>query len=91
MRLVIALALLLLVVGVVGMDVAAGGICQRDRDRICDPDICPNCNFVDEDGDGICDNCGTCICKGPDDDGDGIPNGQDPDYSPPKDGSGRRR
>lgn len=36
-------------------------------------------------GGGICPNP-----NAPDDDGDGIPNGQDPDYTPPHDGSGRR-
>jgi hypothetical protein len=43
-------------------------------------------NFIDSDGDGVCDNIGT---NGRDDDGDGIPNGQDDDYEPPRDGSGR--
>ncbi|GEM_PF-773244 len=43
-------------------------------------------NFVDEDGDGICDNDGI---NGRDDDNDGIPNGQDEDYEPPRDGRGR--
>ncbi len=35
---------------------------------------------------------GTCIYNplAPDDDGDGIPNGQDPDYVRPLDGTGRR-
>ena len=37
-------------------------------------------NFVDENGDGYNDNA-------PDDDGDGIPNGQDPDYVKPNDGT----
>jgi len=36
--------------------------------------------FVDNDGDGYNDNA-------PDDDGDGIPNGKDPDYVKPADGS----
>lgn len=39
------------------------------------------CGFVDEDGDGFND-------LAPDADGDGIPNGQDPDYVKPADGSG---
>ena len=43
-------------------------------------------NFVDEDGDGVCDNIGD---NGRDSDGDGIPNGQDDDHKPPRDGSGR--
>ncbi len=40
----------------------------------------PN-GFVDENGDGLNDNA-------PDADGDGIPNGQDEDYEPPRDGRG---
>lgn len=39
--------------------------------------------FVDEDGDGICDGLR-------DHDNDGIPNGQDPDWSKPKDGTGNQ-
>jgi len=39
--------------------------------------------FVDEDGDGFND-------LAPDADGDGIPNGLDPDYQPPLDGTGQR-
>ena len=42
------------------------------------------CRFVDEDGDGFND-------LAPDDDGDGIPNGLDPDYVRPKDGTGQKR
>jgi hypothetical protein len=38
--------------------------------------------FVDENGDGFND-------RAPDADGDGIPNGVDPDYQRPRDGSGR--
>jgi hypothetical protein len=41
------------------------------------------CNFVDEDGDGYND-------LAPDADGDGIPNGQDPDYVKPEDGTGNQ-
>ena len=37
--------------------------------------------FVDQDGDGICD-------FARDHDNDGIPNGQDPDWTRPKDGTG---
>jgi hypothetical protein len=45
-------------------------------------------------GDGICPNpdCPNPDCPNPDapdDDGDGIPNGQDDDYVPPEDGSGK--
>ena len=39
------------------------------------------CQFIDEDGDGFND-------LAPDADGDGIPNGQDPDYVRPEDGTG---
>jgi len=39
--------------------------------------------FVDEDGDGFND-------LAPDHDNDGIPNGQDPDWSKPMDGSGNK-
>ncbi len=46
----------------------------RHRDRIA---------FIDEDGDGIND-------RAMDHDGDGIPNGQDPDWVKPGDGSGRK-
>ena len=47
--------------------------------------------FIDENGDGICDLCSGCIPRGYDDDGDGIPNGQDDDYIPPQDGTGRQK
>jgi len=93
MRLALLLALVLAVVAVVSMDLSAG-TCLRDRDKVCDPTVCPNCDCVgcDADGDGICDECGTCCNPdAPDDDGDGIPNGQDDDYVPPQDGSGRGR
>jgi len=39
------------------------------------------CQFIDEDGDGFND-------LAPDADGDGIPNGLDPDYVKPEDGTG---
>lgn len=35
------------------------------------------------------DDC-TGDCDGPDDDGDGIPNGEDEDYAPPRDGTGKK-
>lgn len=41
------------------------------------------CRFVDEDGDGFND-------LAPDADGDGIPNGLDPDYVRPEDGTGNQ-
>jgi len=40
--------------------------------------------FMDENGDGICDHF-------QDHDGDGIPNGQDPDWERPKDGTGSQK
>lgn len=80
--------LMLLLTGEVfsGSSVAYGGtqIQQRDRDCLCD------CGCAcDEDGDGICDICGGCLPIGPDADGDGVPNGQDADYVPPHDGTGK--
>jgi len=57
------------------------GDCVKVKDGSCNQD-CPN--YADENGDGVCDNC-------PDDDGDGIPNCQDDDYRPPKDGSGKKK
>ena len=72
--------------------VAGKGTTERKRDRVrqcAGQAACPN--FVDEDGDGVCDNCPQCRNPdAPDDDGDGIPNGQDDDYTPPQDGSGRQ-
>ena len=44
--------------------------------------------FVDLNGDGVCDHFQTGY--GFDADGDGIPNGQDPDYVKPLDGSGQK-
>ncbi len=41
------------------------------------------CGFVDENGDGFND-------LAPDADGDGIPNGLDPDYAKPQDGTGNQ-
>ncbi len=41
------------------------------------------CRFIDENGDGFND-------LAPDDDGDGIPNGMDPDWQPPADGTGHQ-
>ncbi|MEA3283191.1 MAG: hypothetical protein U9Q68_11695 [Euryarchaeota archaeon] len=73
------------------------GFVDADGDGVCDN--LSNCghgrggcgcgggmNFTDSDGDGVCDNIGT---NGKDSDGDGIPNGQDEDYEPLRDGSGR--
>ncbi len=69
---------------------------DNDNDGVCDNrgiggpgPICGGCGryFVDADGDGVCDNIGI---NGRDDDGDGIPNGQDDDYVPLRDGSGKQ-
>jgi len=75
----------LFVVGLGSLTFAADQQRDRQQDRTC---VCDN--YVDVDGDGVCDNCdGVCNPDAPDDDGDGIPNGQDDDYSPPQDGSGK--
>ena len=50
-------------------------------DGICDPN--PDCPNPD------CPNTDCPNPDAPDDDGDGIPNGQDDDYVPSKDGSGK--
>ena len=59
-----------------GKDCPGANYVDADNDGVCD-------NFVDENKDGICDNY-----NGRDSDGDGIPNGQDDDYEPPRDGNG---
>jgi hypothetical protein len=56
-----------------------------DGDSVCD-NIGTYPGFVDGDNDGVCDNFGT---NGKDSDGDGVPNRQDDDYKPLRDGSGR--
>jgi len=56
-----------------------------DCDSVCD-NIGTYPGFVDGDNDGVCDNFGT---NGKDSDGDGVPNRQDDDYKPLRDGSGR--
>jgi hypothetical protein len=59
----------------------------------CKGDCCVCEQYIDADGDGICDLCDGCIPvpQGDDADGDGIPNGQDDDYVPPKDGTGQQK
>ena len=55
-------------------------------DGICDPNPdCPNPDCPNPD----CPNPDCPNPDAPDDDGDGIPNGQDDDYVPPEDGSGK--
>jgi hypothetical protein len=46
-------------------------------------DTTSRCKFIDEDGDGFND-------LAPDHDGDGVPNGLDPDYERPEDGTGQQ-
>ena len=57
---------------------AEAGFTYEYKDGTCDI-------FVDEDGDGINDNA---TGNARDNDEDGIPNGQDDDYEPARDGSG---
>jgi hypothetical protein len=65
---------------------AQKGQAARDEVRIGWTENRPGARlfFVDENGDGICD-------QFQDHDGDGIPNGQDPDWEQPKDGSGSQK
>ncbi len=84
------------------MDADNDGVCDNigERPGFVDEDgddVCDNRgirgfggyarNFVDVDDDGICDNFGI---NGRDTNGDGIQNGQDGDYVPPRDGSGKQ-
>jgi hypothetical protein len=84
--------MLLVLAGFVFLFVFAGIYVARTQ-AACGDDCCVCGQFIDEDGDGICDLCDGCIPdpQGADDDGDGIPNGQDDDYAPPKDGSGKQK
>jgi hypothetical protein len=69
------------------------GFVDADNDGVCDNNCgrgrggcgCGGMEFVDEDDDSVCDNIGI---NGRDSDSDGIPNGQEDDYKPPRDGSG---
>ena len=76
----IFLTALVLLIGLV----ATAALAQDDGE-VTDPVEPGNghgvCQFVDEDGDGFND-------LAPDADGDGIPNGLDPDYVKPEDGTG---
>jgi hypothetical protein len=69
-----ALALILITAG------AYAGQAQTPAD---DPGPTATCKFIDEDGDGFND-------LAPDHDGDGVPNGLDPDYERPLDGTGQQ-
>jgi len=64
------------------------GAAMAQDDPVCEPGEGLGqgngvCQFIDEDGDGFND-------LAPDHDGDGIPNGLDPDYVRPEDGTGAR-
>ena len=76
------LTVLVLMVGLM----ATASLAQDEGEGAEKPDNEPGkghgvCQFVDEDGDGFND-------LAPDADGDGIPNGLDPDYVKPEDGTG---
>ena len=67
------------------------GVAAVNVQACCAQDGCVCGQFIDVDGDGICDLCNGCIPQGDDADGDGIPNGQDDDYVPPQDGTGKQK
>jgi hypothetical protein len=84
-KLLVMVLSLAMVFALAGVSYGGTKIQQRDRDCLCD------CSYsCDINGDGICDICEGCLPIGPDADGDGIPNGQDPDYVRPEDGSGQQ-
>lgn len=56
----------------------------KNQNRLKTGEIIHGKNFVDNNGDGFNDNA-------PDIDGDGIPNGQDPDFIRPQDGTGLKK
>ena len=68
--------------GVLGLLLLAGSAMAESPELTEDPTQVV-CRFVDEDGDGFND-------LAPDADGDGIPNGLDPDYVRPEDGTGNQ-
>ena len=96
---ILIVALVTTSIGVVAARYGQGTLARyvdADNDGVCDNrgiggpgPICGGCGryFVDADGDGVCDNIGI---NGRDDDGDGIPNGQDDDHVPLRDGSGKQ-
>lgn len=62
----------------------ASSVMAQDNDPVTDPGSGHGiCQFIDEDGDGFND-------LAPDADGDGIPNGLDPDFVRPEDGTGNQ-
>lgn len=81
-----------LLAGIIFLVVLAGLYVTKSQ-AACGDDCCICCQYIDEDGDGVCDLCDGCIPEpqGDDDDGDGIPNGQDDDYVPPQDGTGKQK
>ena len=70
---ILLMAILLTALLAVGANAQDGGPRNGEGNGVC--------QFIDEDGDGFND-------LAPDADGDGIPNGLDPDYVKPEDGSG---
>jgi hypothetical protein len=76
-KILVPLATLLLLVGLMAVDTPAA----LAQDCDADGSAYGVGGYIDEDGDGFNDNA-------PDADGDGIPNGQDPDFVRPEDGSG---
>ena len=74
----------------IGLTLLASGAMAQETDPVTNPGggFGPGggsgeCQFIDEDGDGFND-------LAPDHDGDGIPNGLDPDYVRPEDGTGNQ-
>ncbi len=73
---------IILILGVSVLLLGAGSATAQGPETPDDP-AQGVCRFLDEDGDGFND-------LAPDADGDGIPNGLDPDYVRPEDGSGHQ-
>lgn len=76
-----------LIILMAATSLTASAAFAQETDPIGDP-VGPGegngvCQFIDEDGDGFND-------LAPDHDGDGIPNGLDPDYVRPEDGTGNQ-
>ena len=83
MKRIILLATLIAMISLLAASASA-----QDTDPVTDPTHGSGnghgiCQFIDENGDGFND-------LAPDADGDGIPNGLDPDYVRPQDGTGNQ-
>ncbi len=82
MRLILTILLaVMLAMALNSMTLAGNG----PGDGICPNPDCPNPDCPNPD----CPNPDCPNPDAPDDDGDGIPNGQDDDYVPPQDGTGK--